>query len=351
MPHVFLDSNIFFTDPFMDKNIHNRILFELAEKNLISIYISDVVKQEVLNNFEKELHKYFEEIKKNENKITKILRSTDNPPIEWKDTVKEYVTNLEVQFQEWEKYYDVEFLPFSNDFLPELVNRSIKRVKPFTDKKMEFRDGIIWLTYADHLNYCEFIEKAYFITKNTDDFTLNGEIHPDLLQDCNKFIFYKTPQDFIQNCEEIKQLQKTLKLVKWVEDEDLSNSPELVLDMIERHSFDYIFSECLDYVGDYRNSVPTNYDPDVDNLEATDISLLKVSSLKVEVILDHVIVTGHLDVNVEFDVYQNDYLHAPYREALVKIGADEVKLDIDFTLTVDQNMKVEELDVVSIEQI
>lgn len=55
MLRVFLDSNVFFTDPFMEKNIHNRLLFELAEKELIELYISDVVKQEIINNFEKEL--------------------------------------------------------------------------------------------------------------------------------------------------------------------------------------------------------------------------------------------------------------------------------------------------------
>jgi hypothetical protein len=334
----------------MEKNIHNRLLIELAEKELISLYVSDVVKKEVINNFEKKLKEHYEEIQKGENKITKMLRPMDRPPIEWKQTVEEYVAKLEERFQELEDYGIMEFIPFSNDMLPELVERSIKRTKPFTEKKMEFRDAIIWFSYVDLLNYRIHLKNAYFITSNTTDFTENGKIHPDLQRDCTKFIFYKTPQDFIQNCEEVKQLQKTLKLVQWVEDEDLAASPNMVLNMIESRSFDYIFFDCLDYIGDYRNHVPTKFDPDADYLEATDISLLKVTDLNVEVVLEHVIVTGYLDVEVEFDVNKNNYMYEPYRDEFVKIGSDIVILSIKFTLTVNQDKEVELFDIDEVNQ-
>jgi hypothetical protein len=353
MLHVFLDSNIFYTDPFMDKNIHNRLLMELAEKELIGIYVSDVVKKEIINNFEKKLKEHYEEIQKAETKITKLLRTNERPPIEWKETIDEYVEKLEYHFEELESYGYIEFVPFSNDILPELVERSIKRIKPFSDRKMEFRDAIIWFSYVNYVKSLHYnpIKQAYFITKNTADFTLNGEIHPDLQQDSTDFIFYNTPQDFIQNCQEVKQLQKTLELVNWVEYEDLANSPDQVLYMIENHSLNKIFDTCWEYVNDYRNGVPTKFDPDADYLEATDLILLKVSDPKVEVILDHVLVTGYLDVEVEFDVSQNNYLHEPYHDEFVTIGTDDVKLCIEFTLTVNQDKKVELFDIVEIERI
>ncbi|MCM3619776.1 PIN domain-containing protein [Sutcliffiella horikoshii] len=353
MLSVFLDSNICFTDPFMEKNIHNRLLIELAEKELITIYISDVVKKEIINNFEKKLAEHYEEIRKNESKITKLLRPLESPPFEWKETVEEYVIKLKDYYEELEDYGYVEFIPFSNDILPELVERSIKRIKPFSERKMEFRDAIIWFSYVDFVKKPRLnsIKPAYFITNNTEDFTLNGEIHPDLQQDSTDFIFYKTPQDFIQNCEEVKELQKTLALVNWVEDEDIANSPCHVLSMIEDHSFQDIFDASWDYVNNFTSKIPTIYDPDAEYLEATDISLNRVSKLDVEVVLDHVIVSGFLDVEVEFDVSKTNYLFfEPGEDEYVKIGSDEVKLRINFTLTVNQEKKIEWLDIVEIEQ-
>ncbi|MEQ2528917.1 PIN domain-containing protein [Bacillaceae bacterium CLA-AA-H227] len=353
MLHVFLDSNIFYTDPFMDKNIHNRLLIELAQRELITIYVSEVVIKEVINNFEKKLVEHFVEIKKHEGKVTKMLPSFVQSPIEWKQTVEKYVSKLEDRFNELEDYGCIEIVPFSNDMLPELVDRSIKRTKPFSERKLEFRDAIIWFSYVDYVKtlYFNKINHAYFITKNTTDFTQNGEIHPDLQKDSNKFIFYETPQNFIQNCEEVKEAQKKLEFVNWIEDEDLANSPELILSMIEQQYFDKIFNECWDYVNNYRNNVPTKYDPDADYLEATDIYLMKVSGLHIELVLDHVVVSGHLEVEVEFDVSQNNYLHEPYHGDLVNIGTDETKLDIKFTLTVNKDKEVDMFDIDDIEQI
>ncbi|WP_243300482.1 PIN domain-containing protein [Bacillus litorisediminis] len=352
MLSIFLDSNVCYTDPFMNKNIHNRLLLELAEKELITICISEVVKKEIINNYEKELVKYFDEIKKGENKIIKLLPQYDSSPIVWRETIDQYIAKLENHFEELEDYGYIEIIPFSNDMLPELVERSIKRIKPFSERKMEFRDAIIWLSYVNYLETRQFITKpAYFITKNTEDFTLNGEIHPELKLDSTDFIFYKTPQDFIQNCGEVKQLQKTLNLVNWVGDEDIANSPNLILEMIEDHSFQNIFESCWDYVNDYTSRIPTRFDPDAEYLEATDISFLKVYNLNVEVILDHVIVTGYLEVNVDFDVSQTNYLFEPLEEDFIKIGSDQVKLNIKFSLTVNQDKKVEWLDIVDIEQV
>ncbi|WHY79454.1 PIN domain-containing protein [Neobacillus sp. WH10] len=161
MLHVFLDSNVCFTDPFMEKNFHNRLLVELAEKGLISLYISEVVKKEVINNFEKELNKQYEEIQKYEGKITKLLPENERPPIAWTNTVEEYVHKLKGRLEELEDYGYLDIVEFNNNMLPELVERSIKRKKPFTERKQEFRDAIIWFSYVNYvfeknLPFCNF---------------------------------------------------------------------------------------------------------------------------------------------------------------------------------------------------
>ncbi|SFB20502.1 protein of unknown function [Lentibacillus halodurans] len=354
--NIFLDSNVVFTDPFMNKNIYNKLLLELAEKDFVTIYISEVVKKEIINNFEKELSKYYKEIEKSEVKIKKILRENERLPFDWKVTVGEYVLKLKEHYEELEDYGLINVLDFDNNILPELVERSIKRKKPFTDKKQEFRDGIIWLTYANFTKARErFIGTCYFITNNTSDFTLNGEIHPDLQEDSTAFIFYKNTQEFFQNTDQVKQLQKTLNLVNWVEGEDFENSPQVVLDLLEEQCCDEIFEEVWDYLHMYSDRIFTKYHyemkPDyVDfELDATSIELIDVGDINVEVVLDTVVITGFLDANIEFNVGFLNPTWAIEEDEIQNVGSDSKPISMDFTLTINQDKKINDLDLDNID--
>ncbi|MFB5284472.1 PIN domain-containing protein [Peribacillus sp. Hz7] len=353
MLHVFLDSNVCFTDPFMEKNINNRLLIELAEKQLITLYMSEVVKKEVINNFEKELTKQFEEIQKYESKIKKLLRDYDRPPIEWTNTVQEYVHKLENHIEELEDYGYLEILEFDNNMLPELVERSLKRKKPFTEKKQEFRDAIIWFSYVQYVKpRVGRLGPCYFITNNTDDFTLNGEIHPDLQDDSTNFIFYKNAQEFIQNCPEVKELQKVLALVNWVEEEDFERHPNEIVDLIAwQNTIDKVFDECWDYVYNNSHRIPVDYETyDRVKLEATDITLKHGNNVKVEVVLDHVIINGYFVAETEFEVSQYNPCWEPGDDDFFYLGTDTIDLKIDFTLTINQDKKIQDFEINYIEQ-
>lgn len=336
----------------MTKNIYHKLLLELAEKEFITIYISEVVKEEIINNFEKELSRYYKEIEKSVNNIKKILMGKECLPFEWKETVEGHVFKLREHYQELEDYGLINVLDFDNDILPELVERSIKRKKPFTDKKQEFRDGIIWLTYANFAKVRErYIGTCYFITNNTSDFTLDGEIHPDLLEDSTAFTFYKNAQEFFQKTDEVKQLHKTLNLVNWVEDEDFENNSQEILDLLEAQYYDKIFEKVWDYLDLYSDRIFTKYHyemkPDyVDfELEATNIELVDAGDIKVEVILDTVIITGFLDINAEFDVGFPNPLWELEGGEIRNVGSDSAPMSMDFTISINQDKKISDLDL------
>ncbi len=89
---------------------------------------------------------------------------------------------------------------------------SINRQKPFTEKKTELKDALIWLTYSDYANSNK-LNNCHLLTANCCDFCdLNlikqnqVELHPDLKKDCDKFKvylnikeFYKTNSDWLDS--------------------------------------------------------------------------------------------------------------------------------------------------------
>lgn len=347
--YVFLDSNFCFTDPFLQKNMYNRLLIELAEKEYINLYVSEVVRKEILNNFRRELEKYFGNIKTNVSKVTKLLREEDKSPINWNQSIDDYVEELDTYWTELEKKGIIEIIPYSNEMLPELVDRSIKRIKPFTEKKLEFRDAIIWLSYVEYAKKHE-LEQCYFITNNTEEFFQNGKLHPDLQKDSTAFRLYKNAEEFIQNSEEVKGLQKALELQKWVEEQDFSNNPNLIMELIERQCFEQIYDACSSYVLDHSDSIPIKYDTyDTEWLELYGISFKNVSDIEVEIVLDNVIVSGYLIVEAFFEVNDRNPMYEPGDEEYFHLGSDEADLIINFSIILNQSMDIEDIDISHIE--
>jgi predicted nucleic acid-binding protein len=347
--HVFLDSNFCYTDPFMQKNIHNRLLIELAEKEHITLYVSEVVRKEILNNFRKELDKYFGALKTNESKIIKLLREEDSSPISWKYTVEDYIEELDTFLAELEDKGIIQIVPYSNDMLPELVERSIKRIKPFTDKKLEFRDAIIWLSYVKFANEHK-LDHCYLITKNTEDFLKNGELHPDLQKDSTAFTIYKDAQEFIEKSKEVKDLQKFLELEKWVEEKDFPSNPDVIMNLIESQCFDHVYYACSNYLMDKAYSIPIKYDTyDTKWLELYGITFKSASNIDVEIVLDNIIVSGYLVVEAFFEVNERNPLYEPGEEEYFHLGSDEIDLSIRFSLILNENMNIEDIDIGDIE--
>ncbi|WP_409295369.1 PIN domain-containing protein [Peribacillus sp. SCS-26] len=56
-----------------------------------------------------------------------------------------------------------------NDFLGELIDRAVNRIKPFKEGKSEFRDAVTWLTYSNYIGQYN-LSDCYFISNNTNDF-------------------------------------------------------------------------------------------------------------------------------------------------------------------------------------
>ncbi|WP_181170546.1 PIN domain-containing protein [Priestia megaterium] len=111
-------------------------------------------------------------------------------------------------------FEDIEIVGYDNSILPELVNRAVNRIKPFTEGKQEFRDAVIWLSYA-LLAKERKLENCLLITGNTTDYcSKNKELHPDFLKDSERFTIYKDAYTLVEadNMKEFKEEYELTKL-------------------------------------------------------------------------------------------------------------------------------------------
>lgn len=340
---VFLDSNFCYKDPFMSKNIFNKLLLELAEEAHIKLYMSEVVKKEIINNFEKELTKSLDVIKDHEGKINKLIKGDLVTPIMWVQTVEHYLMELDSHLTSLEDEGIIEIIPYSNDILPELVDRSIKRIKPFTEKKLEFRDGIIWLSYVEYAK-SKNLEGCYLITKNSEDFLKNNEIHPDLLKDSRSFTIYKNAEDFIKNCSEAQSLKKRLD---WVETQDFSHHPDEVLDLISTQCFEKVHDACVDYVNKaFSMPLPSNIITfDTEWYELNDIELKEVTQIDVSVVLDTIIISGYLGIEADYDVYERNPSYERGELEYFLMGSADANLYVKFSISINEDLEVEDMDI------
>ncbi|KJD43602.1 PIN domain-containing protein [Paenibacillus terrae] len=233
--NIFLDTTVLYRDPFLSQNLGSGLV-KAARNRELRIYISEVVLEEAKRHY---------------------LRKVETPIVQLRKAIKDYnsvsllpeipivLPELNEVAERFEAYYNelmmsniVKIVPYDNNLLPELVHRSINRIKPFTDKKQEFRDGIIWLSYA-RLAETEDLTNCFFITNNTSDYfsgKRGGELHPDLKKDSKRFSLFKSLESLMFT-DMYKEKEQNLQLIQWIENNDLDT--DKLLELLEPFHNDF----------------------------------------------------------------------------------------------------------------
>jgi len=211
IPNIFLDSNIFHSDPFQ-KNRFNSALINLANSSQINLFITDVVYLESINNF-KEL------ISEKLGVFNKALTSLNNlTDLDHKFEVKSAIEYI----NEFKSYLDsltssvIQVITFNPDDISEVVSRSISQTKPFSKNKQEFRDCIIWLTIKRFITENNLID-CYLLSANTKDFYDDAgvNLHPILKDDIPNLILCKSAKELILKVENLNKFIVEEELNIW----------------------------------------------------------------------------------------------------------------------------------------
>ena len=222
--NIFVDTCILLKDPFFQKGT-NKELIELVNKMKIKIFISNIVIQELEKN-------YREIIQKFNKQLSNIIE--DGMDYHFVDCpVKEIDEELSVK--NLQEFYNnlmgnglLTILDYDNNFLPEVISRSFKKLRPFSGNKKEYNDTLIWLTYSRYAETLD-LQDCILLSDNVSDFGEqdktdpdNFVIHPDLQKDSNRFKIYRSTNELFR--EEIKKLQsKSLEFSKWLSSQPIDN--------------------------------------------------------------------------------------------------------------------------------
>jgi PIN domain len=347
---VFLDADVLYHDPFLN-SIHGSELLSMAESGKLTLHMSSVVYEEILNNYQKELEKYFGEIKKAVHNLEKYNLLTDDVEQEVviKHDIKYHLENLRQFYLNLIDYGVLNIIDYDNSFLPELVKRSLKRIKPFTEAKQEFRDGITWLSYVKYASD-HGLEKCHFITNNKNDYCEKGELHPDLKRDSDKFLLYSSIREFVTNSEELSLLKQNLELERWVEEEEIDAGT--VCAIIERHAFNQLHSECIFYVENTPTRIKHGFDVyDHTMIDAFGLTIHGVEDdIEIDVVNGSIIINGIIQVGINVDVQERNPLYEPGDEEYFFIGSAEVDLSVEFNLKIKRDYEFVDVEFTRIYQ-
>jgi len=198
---IILDTNILRNDYFFN-SYQFRILQDFARKTFSTIVIPEIVFDELVALYKRDLLFHEGNILKSQNKLESLLEGTnihfEKLKFNIDEAVKEYIEYIKNRLGK----INAEIPEYQDLFLKEVVRRSNERIKPISDKGEEFRDAILWLTILDYLKKARF-DEAVFISNNTRDFAdvthtyLHQQLQDDLKSQNSTLTYYKSLNDFI----------------------------------------------------------------------------------------------------------------------------------------------------------
>lgn len=296
--NIFLDTTVFYDDPFLKKPFNKQLLF-LSEKNSeFKVYISKVVLAEAERHYKVKLK---EELKRiNEAELFLKTLPIDNAITISTLSAEKYANKFMEYYNDLDKCEIINIVNYNNDMLPELVRRSVNRVKPFTDKKEEFRDAIIWLSYAA-LAEQEDLTKCYLITNNVSDYAKNGDLHPDMKQDSERFKLIKNTFGLFQ-LPELMPYTTNYELSLWVNNQTYTTNDMFSILAQSSDCHHSLFDSLTRYIDYGRTGIDV-----IDYTEGKllEMDLIQLKSWEFEVYADNIFLEATVEVSSEIQLFSS----------------------------------------------
>ncbi|KXY37012.1 PIN domain-containing protein [Bacillus sp. FSL L8-0199] len=215
---VVLDANVIKKN-FMLTSIDFNNLIDYLIKTQSKLIIPQIVWEEIQNLFKKDLEQRYEDYKNGVLKLNVLLMDPveNNTEINVDKKTADYMDYIKDRLS----LKDEGIVKYKQEYLPEVVNRAIHRIKPCSPKGEEFRDTLLWLTVLDIAKENS-DEQLVLISHNTKEFAADNNkevLHPDLEREVNDLDldvqYYNSLGQFIQrHATKIKFVDET-----WIKDQ------------------------------------------------------------------------------------------------------------------------------------
>lgn len=370
--NIFLDTNVFYKDPFLTKG-KKRILLMLAKHKDVKLYVSKVVYAELLRAHIEFLEKELKNAKEAFVKLSPFLNEKREKFI-IEINLDDLISDFNDTFDALQGEDQLEIIDYDVNVLEKIVEIDMYGKTPFikreelTNKKgekvafnkKEIRDAIIWYSYQQYIEKNK-LEECYFVSNNTKEFGATGSknspkdepypLHPEINENC-KMTAYRTVHDFLTHKDEQvkdafmdKDLHSNILsselFEKVVEELRIGFAEEL----INQFFIDEILSETSSYLSSKQpNEVHADYFMQgyVDPLLFGNITDMRLN--EVDIFGDSITVSVDIDVEMEVDIYLYNPVYDNKDEKFQNYATDMVKVteSVVFLLPMDTE---KELDV------
>lgn len=209
---VVLDTNIYVQD-FTLESSEFSLLFDYLKKTDSRIILPQLVYQEIRSQYIKRANTFLSDSKKCIDNLNKLLVSDplSNVDLNINECLEAYIEMFYKKLNIERK----DIFPYKNSYLTGLVNRSINKERPFSEKGKEFCDSVLWLTVLDIANKTNHSKRSplVFISSDTNAFgdisTKKGHekdrniLHRELLKEIESkklsLQYFSSISDFIKS--------------------------------------------------------------------------------------------------------------------------------------------------------
>ena len=344
--NIFIDSNILHEDYFFMNKSTKQIL-DYTKRGLVNLYMSQIVFMELKRHYELELEERNTQIKRINKDAPRLLVAPGYGLID----IPVYLAKFDSFYSDMDKRCDNFYiLPFKNEYLPNIVERAVRKTKPFTETKTELKDAIIWLTYS------EFVEKKHlsdclFLTANSSDFCDKKDksvIHKTLQADTKRFIVINSSFDFI------KKYASTIDSPEYIFEKYVDS-----LDIDDNFAFDKIQSN-------FDNIITVKIHEKVDKLSVSDVvskkdgwfdgqlvgydtELMHCDNIEYDVVGERAIISGYLYLSCEVEVLKYNPDRDPGEDSFIYEEERNIFFCLRFNFDMIQDEVCQDFEVIEIE--
>lgn len=234
--NIFLDTNILFTDPFF-RSSFSKLLLNSAKEKTVNIVIPSICLNELYFKLTTKAKNLGNEINSKIVELNKWMNDKN-------ETILFDIPKYEQAIRNFysEKIEDQTFhrLDYQMEHFKENLEKAIKKSAPFfTEKKQEFRDGLIWTLIREHSLLHKEV-KNYFLTSNYSDFWNNEktDLHQNLKKENSDIVIIDSINKLFELEPILIDSKKRQEFKDWLEKQKVN--VDMIQDAINKYLWNHI---------------------------------------------------------------------------------------------------------------
>lgn len=346
--NIFLDANIVYKDPFFKKSYPKKLL-EYSEAGLLRIYVSSIVKDEILNNYKKEIQAHWSKYKTAAYGLNEYLSLN----------IDEVIINVDEEYEKCVSFYQeledkgtITIFEYDNSLLPKLIQRSLEKKKPFDTNKTELRDATIWMSIVEYVQ-TNTLKDCFLISNNSNDFFNHqkDDLHEDLkndLPDMQAYVDVKSFFDDYADDDHLSEIKNEMLLDEFIEDESIDD--EYVVDLLNNNFATPLskeFQNALNGIHPHDLGVEI-FDGYVD--PEVSIDCLSISNLDIDkdLLSQTIIIRGTAEIAGYADIYAYNPVYDSKDEKFSLYESLDVSLNMDFDFSYDLDCEASNISIANV---